>query len=225
MGMFDEIRCHYPLEDAPDFVKPGHAFQTKDLECQLLHYELSDSGALMYEGQPEEYTGAIDFYSSNINGYSGGVVFTSDGRDAESVEYHAEFVKGKLQTISQTSRDRRVALPMSEFPSRQKVDVEMPDPPSSFVGAQLYLAWGGRPASDGYPVQCVAEHERQLCLIGKKGMEMLDAWSWGAILFDSQETAIAIEAARKKIDDETAAKLKVKLAASQKNLDTAPAAD
>ncbi len=47
MGMYDEIRCEYPLPQTGYRVLPGHTFQTKDLECLLDKYTITASGLLV----------------------------------------------------------------------------------------------------------------------------------------------------------------------------------
>lgn len=59
MGMYDEIRCEYPLPRTGYRVLPGHTFQTKDLECLLDKYTITAGGFLVlhrevWEPVPEE---------------------------------------------------------------------------------------------------------------------------------------------------------------------------
>ena len=56
MGMYDNIKCKYPL---PDAAAQGVDFQTKDLECTLAEYEITEDGRLIehcwdYEATPED---------------------------------------------------------------------------------------------------------------------------------------------------------------------------
>ncbi len=56
MGMFDEIRCEYPL---PDSIVQDHVFQTKSLERVMDSYAITRDGRLIlhevrYEQVPEE---------------------------------------------------------------------------------------------------------------------------------------------------------------------------
>src|SRR5690349_376519 len=102
MGMFDELRCKYPL---PHAAAQDLLFQTKSLDCGLELYEIREDGSLWIEEYdiedrsdpnatglmsivgcmtrvnkrwvPCEITNAVNFY---IDGY----------------EYTAMFVKGKL---------------------------------------------------------------------------------------------------------------------------------
>lgn len=45
MGMFDDIKCEYPL---PDAEAQGETFQTKDLDCLLDTFTITKEGRLMY---------------------------------------------------------------------------------------------------------------------------------------------------------------------------------
>ena len=49
MGLFDTVKCEYPLPD------PAHQdleFQTKDFECLLDHYRITRDGRLVREARP-----------------------------------------------------------------------------------------------------------------------------------------------------------------------------
>lgn len=57
MGMYDNIRCHFPLPDLPDSV--GIQFQTKSLDCLLDDYTINSYGRLIlhykeYEPTPKD---------------------------------------------------------------------------------------------------------------------------------------------------------------------------
>lgn len=99
MGMFDYIRCDYPL---PGNHPPNVAdidFQTKDTHAQYLeHYQISAQGQLLHEGVAEDFTGEIVFYHSNVVAY-GPETYTRDGEDAIWLEYRAIFIRGKVTHI------------------------------------------------------------------------------------------------------------------------------
>jgi hypothetical protein len=67
MGMFDDIRCSAKLPGTPpEFIKPGHSFQTKDLDCALRHFEITATGRLVdRSGADLEFHGDIEFYGGN----------------------------------------------------------------------------------------------------------------------------------------------------------------
>ncbi|MEW6635468.1 MAG: hypothetical protein AB1425_01490 [Actinomycetota bacterium] len=59
MGMYDEIRCEYPLPHSGYRVLPDHTFQTKSLENLLEKYTITADGELIWhkvrlESVPEE---------------------------------------------------------------------------------------------------------------------------------------------------------------------------
>lgn len=59
MGMYDEIRCEYPLPETGFRVLVGHTFQTKDLDNLLDKYTITTDGRLIhhrehYEEVPEK---------------------------------------------------------------------------------------------------------------------------------------------------------------------------
>src|SRR5688500_1170508 len=107
MGMYDEIRCKAPLPgNAATFVTPDHWFQTKDLECALGNYEITEDGKLihvsrMLDQQAVDSTishhGDINFYTANWRAFADGVTYTQNGEDFEHVEYCARFTNGVLQ--------------------------------------------------------------------------------------------------------------------------------
>ncbi|MBX7229846.1 MAG: hypothetical protein K1X48_09600 [Burkholderiaceae bacterium] len=83
MGMFDYVKCHYPLpvKGAEDLI-----YQTKDTPSQWLDmYEIRADGTLWHEDRsaqkkrpgPVKWTGEIVFY-------------------ADKLEFSAYFVAGKL---------------------------------------------------------------------------------------------------------------------------------
>jgi hypothetical protein len=122
MGMFDEIRCEYPLQD------PAHnklSFQTKDLENVLDNYTITKEGRLLREAYDAEWVeedpavvakkkaeGRLCFGGhikrSNIRmedqNYHGYITFYDnikgkDGAEDEWVEYKAKFTDGTLVEV------------------------------------------------------------------------------------------------------------------------------
>lgn len=79
MGMFDHIRCDWPLPDAVD----GSDMQTKSLANTLSSYAISSDGRLLYaDGGETGWHGVMRFY----RGERGGSWF----------EYEAKFNDGRL---------------------------------------------------------------------------------------------------------------------------------
>lgn len=121
MGMFDDIRCDYPLPD------PAHnqlSFQTKCLENVLDHYTITVEGRLLREAydadwvaeDPEVYAKkkaegkfTLGGYINRTNihmedtNYHGFVTFYDNvrvaGKEAEWVQYKAKFTDGKLVEV------------------------------------------------------------------------------------------------------------------------------
>lgn len=124
MGMFDYIRCKYPLpvEGTQDL-----QYQTKDTDKQFLElYEIREDGSLWTEDVEREW---VDDESRPLfNGYlkrvseawrpeplTGEIVFYSDYGPKDKngwgqwwIEYSAYFVSGKLQSLN-VIEDRRAA--------------------------------------------------------------------------------------------------------------------
>lgn len=118
MGMYDEIKCEYPL---PDEDLQNEGFQTKDLENFMEQYTITKDGFLVlhkktYEFVPEEerpYYGTKDWENNPIVRvfgsfksthtcdehveYDGDLMFyTIRLNTDEFVDYVATFDKGKL---------------------------------------------------------------------------------------------------------------------------------
>ena len=125
MGMFDELKCEYPL---PDAAIQEETFQTKSLNRMIDRYTITQEGRLIlykvrYEVVPEEereYYGTPEWDEKpfvRIFGmlrtipvgdveipYHGDIAFyTSTGSreegDLEWFEYRARFTEGRLQWI------------------------------------------------------------------------------------------------------------------------------
>lgn len=128
MGMYDEIVCRHPLPGTPPaFVRDGHRFHSKDLECILAVYEITTDGRLCYAGETDHWSsrlsddelagfhGTIDFYTSNWSAIGYGHTFTPGGEDFEDVRYRAYFTNGTLDRLDEVWRGVEPAKPMSEY--------------------------------------------------------------------------------------------------------------
>ena len=116
MGMFDDLELDarwYPLQDAPDLL-PGTEFQTKDLECQLCTYRISEDGRLLlalYHYEPEEGPSIIPglprvryvFDGEEEIPYHGDVTFYAVENPLPNVmhrySFTARFTEGRLTRI------------------------------------------------------------------------------------------------------------------------------
>jgi hypothetical protein len=208
MGMFDTIICRWPLPGTPPaFIKPDHSFQTKSLNCLLDQYEITSDGRLTYKGEPVEFHGEIQFYTSNISGGSSFGVYTRDGEDAESVEYLARFSCGQLMEITLVEHTREPALPISKMraaqyqnPSPKEIAEDQRRRNEKLKSRVMWVAWGGKPASEGYAGVVVAENGKEWVVQqsppdGK--FEIIDRRLRDSILFDSLAAAECRDAERK----------------------------
>lgn len=190
MGMFDDIRCEYPLPGNPP--KWAVDFQTKDLECMLMQYTITVDGRLR-EGTEgnylEDFTGTVNFYTSNVVA-SGPGAYTRNGEDAEQVEYCAVFVRGKLIEIIEVSHTQEpaikrepiqyTAITHSERKERDERENE------SLIGRTMCLWWGG--GGDGYLVKVIAENAKEWLVQAADGtFEQVGRYQRDNCFFDSYE--------------------------------------
>ena len=105
MGMFDEIRCEYPLPDRFDAHEVW--FQTKDTPEQYLQrYVLCLNGTLVVENTREIilFHGAMRFYTTNVCGISYKGVITRDNMPPYVAEYCALYDHGTLLKLEGSCR-------------------------------------------------------------------------------------------------------------------------
>lgn len=124
MGMFDNIRCEYPLPGLPDDAHPD--WQSKSLDCAMGEYTITAGGLLVHhttrmEAVPEEqrpyfgtpkWDGALGklFGSMRVvptgdvvlNNFTGAVNFYDD-IGGTWYEYTALYQRGKLLAIERMS--------------------------------------------------------------------------------------------------------------------------
>ncbi len=94
MGMFDNLRCEYPL---PDKEAQNEEFQTKTFNCFLDLYIITKDGDLILYSLKQNpvkllFHGDIIFYTS---------MGKSEKGDFKWFEYCARFSEGKLKWIKQ----------------------------------------------------------------------------------------------------------------------------
>jgi hypothetical protein len=197
MGMYDEIKCGYPLPTE----SPFESFQTKSLDCVMAAYEITADGRLLQTAEmfgkldkPEDvpFTGIIEFYNSNACASAFGHLFTSNGEDYESVEYEATFDKGVVTKIVETEHIRKVALSREFYHEADKViDKEAPeiDETEPDVGMQLWRLWGGFD-SKPYAVTLAIKTAVEWGLTDERGrIEQAHPSDLGRILFRTKEDA------------------------------------
>jgi hypothetical protein len=95
MGMYDDLRCHYPL---PVKGANERGYQTKDTPCQYLNkYEITAEGVLRHqewdadEGLNEKWIGHPDFI--------GEIRFYDYKEGGGWIEWSAYFVNGLLEEV------------------------------------------------------------------------------------------------------------------------------
>lgn len=110
MGMFDYLRCKYPLprEGANDLV-----YQTKDLDCAMDDYEIREDGTLWQEDYDiedhsdptkEGWKGLVGCMTRvnprwvQVPGFTREIRFY-DYQDTRWIEWSAYFVKGALKEL------------------------------------------------------------------------------------------------------------------------------
>jgi len=100
MGMFDHIKCDYPL---PGSEPPNKEFQTKDMSCQLDEYTITAGGRLVMTKKWNAMPDDDDWMAVIDMQYNGQLDFYTNGEDGEWWEYTACFKQGQLQRIARTS--------------------------------------------------------------------------------------------------------------------------
>ena len=113
MGMFDDLRCNYPL---PVAGANERDYQTKDTPCQYLHkYEITAEGVLRHqewdaeEGRKTEWIGHPDFV--------GEVRFYDCEKGGGWIEFSAYFVNGLLKELHLISDTTKGAAGEAEGPN------------------------------------------------------------------------------------------------------------
>lgn len=124
MGMFDYLRCDYPL---PEPEAQEFEFQTKDLDCWLEHFLITDQGQLIRQiaygdhaaNAIIEHHGDIFFYETKAVLEDGSLAYLG-GHDGEWIarnqngervkaagirtyEYQARFTNGKVEWVKRVS--------------------------------------------------------------------------------------------------------------------------
>ena len=192
MGLFDSVRCEYPLPGTPPACAAGAEFQTKDLNCYMLRYTITADGRLVEDSGSEDVsnlTATIEFGWSNVVA-SGPGIYTRDGEDAQYLEYEAVFVNGRLAAIKEISNTSHRAMKFKprEYPKLTPAELQQIEArrSESLIGKTMCVWWGG--SEEGYPVTIVAENQREL--VAQKpdgGFEIIPRYQRDTCLFDSYE--------------------------------------
>jgi len=136
MGMYDEVKCNYPLPDNPPRWIKDAIFQTKDFDNVLEGYVITTQGRLMHQckkyeyvedkdapfggymrainewEEDTEYHGDMVFYTGNVTArYKNGSYRLQEGTGEHPVfvEYKARFTEGQLQWIKRLDAETKRA--------------------------------------------------------------------------------------------------------------------
>lgn len=98
MGLFDYIRCEYPL---PDGFDGDVEYQTKDTPNQYLdRYTIAEDGRLLDpDGRAIAFHGDVEFYASNWSGSWGKYFTTTNDEEPWSRGYVARFTNDRVERI------------------------------------------------------------------------------------------------------------------------------
>lgn len=101
MGMFDNIKCQYPLpveklaqypELASSFDAQKEIYQTKDLENWMLYYTIKEDGTIWLNEEKEQ-----QFITSTIHFYT--IKNIEDGPNDYMIEFCGKWSDGILQSL------------------------------------------------------------------------------------------------------------------------------
>ena len=185
MGMFDTLRCDYPLPD-PEFQE--RTFHTNDLGCLLDHYRIDTDGRLRQIRRklhvPRDDRAVRQAPESEDTHYHGDLRFYANTAK-EQVEYQARFTHGVVEwirrqkdqapeftdTLEQLARDARYLEQEREAqlerllqrlkrldPEGAKRTVRVFDDRGD---AALWLTTANRGLADLTPYQALAQGKRQ----------------------------------------------------------------
>lgn len=109
MGLYDDVRCKYPL---PVEGANALSFQSKDTPEQFMHlYEIREDGSLWHQGRDmgQETLGPW----SHVSGFTGEIVFYSSWdnnwnkvrHNCGWIEFSSYFVNGQLKELHLMKND------------------------------------------------------------------------------------------------------------------------
>lgn len=104
MGMFDDVECLYPLPGFPEGARRW--FQTKDFDCQLGRYRITEAGELFCVAASVEEWEHGDLPAPVRLDYTGEVRFYTDGDGADWYEYVALFAGGRMIRVERVEPRR-----------------------------------------------------------------------------------------------------------------------
>ena len=113
MGMFDELKCEYPLPSHPEL--QGRTWQTKSFECNLEMYHITADGFLTVEKHEREtvmddnavfgfYLKSIRQWTETLDDFHGDIFFygfADEMYNAGWITFRARFTEGRLSNIKE----------------------------------------------------------------------------------------------------------------------------
>lgn len=194
MGMFDYVRCQYPLPGNPSPTVQGADFQTKDLDCLLDLYTIERDGALKDKnGQLVNITAELHIYCSNVVA-SGPGTYTANGEDQEWGDYTFTFVDGIARSVTINDVGRRPALKSSDHwdhrtPGEIAEQSAIAERAEEAINQQpsICLWWGSMDNKEGVMVDVVAREGEQIVVRHDGNLEIIASWQAGSTVFASIE--------------------------------------
>jgi|SRR3989344_9472597 len=96
MGLFDEIKCEYPLPKISETLRKGW-FQTKDLGCNLDKYTITKNGNLILRKTKGKVRNVKIPFHGDIRIYT--CTGSQENNNLKWYEFIARFTDGRLQWI------------------------------------------------------------------------------------------------------------------------------
>lgn len=150
MGLFDTIRCEYPLPD------PSHQdleYQTKDLDRAMLHYTITADGRLVRHPWRRGEDGQRDL---ELLAHGEIAIYTHDDTPEKKwVEYLVRFTHGRVEWIQALTEEQERERPAAEL---WLLPADLLEP--FWLRASLAVPAGGEAASLEAPAEPVAERLR-----------------------------------------------------------------
>ena len=126
MGMFDYIRCDYPLPSDPP-VDATINFQTKDFDCLMQQYVITADGKLqnitdpdqpLYDSLDEDlstFSETIEIYTNFFNDSATTEIYTANGEDVYYLQYEIAFLNGSVVAIEEIENRKETSYPIDKF--------------------------------------------------------------------------------------------------------------
>jgi hypothetical protein len=96
MGLFDHVRCEYPL---PDPTQQEREFQTKDLDSLMHHYVITRDGRLIRKARPDDGWGPRVEHDMEWPIHGDIRIYDFDQEARQSIEYVVRFTHGRVEWV------------------------------------------------------------------------------------------------------------------------------